>query len=210
MPTKVRESICYKRNFLTSVIARIDFPVPIAQVSKGLPKDLYKSIMEMFPIPEPKQILAQEMQISNFQVKQKQISHGVEWNFHGNEKEKTLTISPSSLLVNWSVYKSYENLKMEFLATAIKFLDHFKDTQVSRIGLRAINEIVIDEINPLDWSKYINKNLLHHFKFGTDSASLSRVFHNLEYNFNDFNLRFQFGMHNPDYPAKIAKKSICP
>ena len=206
MPIENRDEICYKRNYLTSVIARIDFPSPLKQVSKGLPRPMVDLIKEMFPVPEPKPFVAQEMQFSNMQVKQRRVNEGIEWNFHGENKEKTLTIGPSALFVNWRQYNSYQDLKNEFLRTALEFLGHYKGTQISRIGMRAINELKMDEQKPLDWSEYVNPELLHLLDFGEDTKFLSRAFHNLESNFGDFNLRFQFGMHNPDYPAKIVKK----
>ena len=52
------------------------------------------------------------------------------------------------------------------------------------------------------------KNLLCSFRFYKGAGIVSRVFHNVEYSFDDFNLRYQFGMHNPDYPAPIKKKSF--
>lgn len=205
MPNE-RDLICYKKNFLTAVIARIDFPLPLKQVSKGLPKELLDMIKPIFPIFEPRQTISREMQISNSQLKQRNVEQGMEWHFHGEQKEKTLTIAPNTLFVNYKQYHTYENLKEEFLQVALEFLNHFKGTQVSRLGIRAVNEIKLDEPNPLDWSNYINPLLLNTFSFGEQTDNLSRAFNNLEYSFGEFNLRFQFGMHNPDYPAKIVKK----
>jgi uncharacterized protein (TIGR04255 family) len=37
---------------------------------------------------------------------------------------------------------------------------------------------------------------------------LSRALSTLEFNFGDFNLRYQFGISNPDYPAVIKQKSF--
>jgi uncharacterized protein (TIGR04255 family) len=47
---------------------------------------------------------------------------------------------------------------------------------------------------------------LFHFPSKEDQPALSRVIHNLELTFETFNLRYQLGMHNPDYPARIRQK----
>jgi uncharacterized protein (TIGR04255 family) len=57
----------------------------------------------------------------------------------------------------------------------------------------------------LDWSKYLHADLLGLFRFVKDSEDVSRVFHNIEYTYDDAQLRYQLGMHNPDYAARIRR-----
>jgi uncharacterized protein (TIGR04255 family) len=200
------DDICYKRNFLTSVIARMDFPSQVPEIARVFPKPLLEIILPEFPIQEPQVTIEHSLQIADLQVKHRQINQGMKWNFYGKDREKTLTITPNALLVSWTKYKSYADLKSQFLAVALRFLEHFENVQVSRFGIRAINEISLSEPLPLDWSKYLNPHLLHLFSFTNEPDVLSRVFHNMEFNFGEFSLRFQFGMHNPDYPARIIRK----
>jgi len=84
-------------------------------------------------------------------------------------------------------------------------LESFPYITTSRLGLRYINEIKTESKNPLDWSDYIQKNLLHLFKYKEDRNYLSRLMHNMEYNFDNFNLRFLYGIANPAYPARITQ-----
>jgi uncharacterized protein (TIGR04255 family) len=46
------------------------------------------------------------------------------------------------------------------------------------------------------------------FTYQVTDAEPSRIFHNFEVVFSDlgFNMRFQFGLHNPDYPAPIRQR----
>lgn len=44
------------------------------------------------------------------------------------------------------------------------------------------------------------------YTFEVPDTQPVRNFHNMEFKYDDFNLRFQFGMHNPDYPAAIRQK----
>jgi len=58
----------------------------------------------------------------------------------------------------------------------------------------------------LDWRDYIESSMLSLFAFPQDKAKLSRIFHILEYAFEEFNIRYQFGMNNPDFPAPIRQR----
>lgn len=86
-------------------------------------------------------------------------------------------------------------------------LECYPDIQVKRLGMRFFDEIDLkSEANPTDWRKYLNQDLLGAFALVEDPASLVRAFHVLETKKDDVHLRFQYGMHNPDYPAPIRQK----
>ncbi len=200
------EDRCYKKNYLTNVIARVDFPSPIDGLDKNLPSKISKGIMKIFPITEPQKRVAQEFQISSNDFKQNKTEF-TEWRFHGKERDKTLTIVPNAIFVEFKVYDTYETLKGEFLEALQIFLNAINDPISSRLGLRYINKISMgDETLPLLWDIYLNQKMLYLFDFYSKSQFLTRVFHNLEFNFGDYNLRYQFGIHNPDFPAPIKKK----
>ena len=111
------------------------------------------------------------------------------------------------MFIVFSKYNSFEELKNNFFDIAEKLFEYFSnDLQVKRLGLRYINSIELSGKNPLYWGSYLNTNLLSIFKITEDKKQISRAFNNLEINFGDFLLRFQYGMHNPDFPAPIRKK----
>ena len=58
------DSICYKRNFLTEVITRIDLVSPLPNLEKELPKDISKVALVSFPIDEPKPAFTQDLIVS--------------------------------------------------------------------------------------------------------------------------------------------------
>ena len=197
-------SICYKRNFLKEVIARIDFINPIKSLEKEIPKKITRSIKENFPIVEPRKAIAQELQISprSFSHKSQEF---IEWNFHGKNKDKTLTISQNSIFVSYKKYESYENLKNEYLEIVNTIAEIYDDIQARRAGLRYINEIILDG-DPFIWEDYLNNKILCLLSFYDNKKEISRIFNVIEFNYDIFNLRYQFGMHNPDFPAPIKQK----
>jgi hypothetical protein len=68
--TNVAEEICYKRNYLTQVIVRVDFLNSPPGFDKQLPQELITAVSKPFPIPEPKTTIAKEFQISPSGIKE--------------------------------------------------------------------------------------------------------------------------------------------
>jgi len=113
-----------------------------------------------------------------------------------------------SLSVDYLKYESFNKLKGDLFQYSIQWRNFFPISEIERLGLRYVNNINLDEINPLNWKKYINSNLTSSLKFVKDRNLISRAFHNLELKYEDMNIRFQYGLHNPDYPSIIKEKEF--
>ncbi len=200
--------IRYQKNFLREVIARIDFLNPLPGMDLALPAPLTEEAIRAFPIPEPHDVLSHEVQFGPEGVTKASEERIKEWHFHGKERTKTLTIGRQVVLVRHKMYQTYDPIKAEFVRILEQIDNLFPNIQAARIGLRYINQIELTEGNPTDWSAYIAPELLSLFRFPSDvdQAALSRILHNLELSYDTFNLRCRFGMHNPDYPARIKRK----
>jgi len=200
--------ICYGKNFLKEVIARVDLLNPLPGVEVSLPAPLTEHAISAFPIPEPREAVKREVQIGPQGVASSSEERFKEWLFHGKERTKTLTIGRQVVLVQYKTYQTYEIVKAEFIGILDRVAEFFEGVQSSRVGLRYVNTIELAETNPTDWSAYIAPKPLSLFEFPpeADRKALSRVFHNLELAFDTFNLRYRLGMHNPDYPARIRQK----
>lgn len=199
-------AICYPNNYLTRVIARIDLVSPVEALANELPKELSKAALGMFPISEPRQAVTQELFISPQGPRTRNKRFTV-WNFHGKTREKRLEITQQYVLVSYSKYEKYELLRNEFDSILNAFFGEYNQAQPSKLGLRYINALTIGgEENPLKWDTYINNELLDLFGYQVEGAKPARIFHNMEFAFDNFCLRFQFGIHNPDYPAPIRQR----
>jgi uncharacterized protein (TIGR04255 family) len=201
------EDTCYTAPFLKEAIIRIDFSSPVESLSENLDKKLVKAALSKFPISEPQKIQTQELQFtgSNFSSNTKEIT---QWTFHGKNREKTLTIGPSSIAQVNKSYKTFELFIEDYLyfLTALEKLQ--PDLTISRVGVRYVNIIEATDGNPLEWKKYINERMLGIIDLGDKSEYVSRAFHILEYNFDSVNLKYQFGIANPDYPAPVKRKQF--
>jgi uncharacterized protein (TIGR04255 family) len=198
----------YRRNFLKQVIARIDLLSPLLDLDTSLPSKIGELAVQTFPIPEPRDAISRQVELGPEGSITQQEQRFKEWRFHGKERTKTLTISKQAVFVEHTAYQTYELVKEEFVRILNRIGELFPDVQTSRVGLRYINLIDLKERNPTDWSAYLVPELLtlFHFPSKEDQPALSRVIHNLELTFETFNLRYQLGMHNPDYPARIRQK----
>ena len=202
------DNIHYRKNYLTNVVARLDFLSPLEKINTKLPSKITKQIKRYFPIAEPQHLVATEFQIApGIETKTKETTV-TEWKFFGKERDKTLTLGNAAIFVEYSLYTSYEVIKKEFLDVLNVCFEVFPELQGKRLGLRYINNINLPSGDPLAWGDYLDSKMLGIFDFATDQKYLSRVFHILDYNYGDYSLRYQFGLANPDYPASIKQKAF--
>ena len=68
--------------------------------------------------------------------------------------------------------------------------------------------INIGNVNPLDWEEYISDELLGLLAYEVEGSDPIRIWHKLEFTFDDFIVRFQFGVNNPDHPAQIRRREF--
>jgi len=201
------EGICYEQNFLTEVVVRVDLASPIESLAKELPKEVVKTVLASFPIEEPRPVVTQEMRFVGKEVKTT-MKEMTEWNFHGRLRDKRLVIAPKAFFISYTQYQQYEVLRKDVQTIAGVFFSCIRDAQASRLGLRYVNELKIPGDNVLDWCDYVDAPLLGMFKYSVTEAEPSRIFNTYElvYPSQGFNMRFQFGLYNPDYPAPIRRR----
>lgn len=201
------DDICYKRPFLKDVICRLDFGSRIEGFTKALPPKLTKAALQKFPIFEPQTGKTQQVMLSATGV-QTHTEETVQWTYHGKNREKTLVIEPDAVVITNHNYTSYEDFLSDADGIINSIYEVEKELTVARMGLRYINAIDIPDEDPLTWDEYINEQMLGIIDTHKDQGALSRVFHIVEFNYDRIQVRFQFGMPNPDYPALIKRKQF--
>ena len=200
--------ICYKKNFLTEVIARVDFLNPLPGIDKTMSHEVVNAISKYFPISEPKTTIKRNIKISPKGIEESSEKEIKEWTFHGKDHDKFVTLIEDAYFVKYTTFKSFEILLSEFISGLSKIFDINTDIQARRLGLRYINNLKINIGDPLDWEELINPSLIQTLKFSNNKSRISRAFNVLEFSYEDFNLRFQFGNFNPDFPARIIQKQF--
>lgn len=206
-PKKKYDKVCYGKTFLKEVILRIDFPAPLPALKKTIPAKVYKAALSRFPVSESQKVQAQELQFSATGISTNSREE-MQWVFNGKEREKTLVIAPQHMVYSTRDYKSFEEMTEDFfhVLNVLRFVE--SELVISRVGLRYVNIIELSDGHPLDWKGYVDDSLLGMFGFNGRQANLSRVFHVLEYNFDEINLKCQLGVANPDYPAVVRRRQF--
>lgn len=202
------DTVCYSVPFIKEAIIRIDFPAPAQCLSDTLHTKISKAALSKFPISEPQKIQAQEFQFSGakeFSAKSRELT---QWVFHGKNREKSIVISPKTVVLTSKSYRSYELFSGDFFYVIDALKDVQPDLPASRIGIRYVNIIDIPSGDPLEWKDYINEAMLGIMDLHKDKKKVARAFHILEYIFDQINLKFQFGVANPDYPAPVKRKQF--
>lgn len=203
----------YSKNFLSNVILRADFISEEISLRNELNNEVKSLIAKKFPIIEERIITETTVAISN--DKHERINKEekyTEWHFFSSNREMEFCITSKFIYINLTKYTSYEVLKNNFLIICNEFQKQYGNTMVHRIGLRYIDQIepVSPQISISDWGKYwnnyINKKLLGGLYFLENNNVLTRYMSNIELNYDDVMLRFQYGIFNEDYPA-VNKKN---
>ncbi|WP_330085268.1 TIGR04255 family protein [Methylocystis iwaonis] len=202
------EDVCYKKSFLTEVVARIDFVAPVTAFDKNISGKALKKIGSHFPIFEPRESIAQHIEVGpDGGVKQKEL-RGKQWNFFGREREKQLIIEPGAIYVRYTKYSRFEDLKDEF-QEAVNAIDQEASGIVAqRFGLRYINQFDFEELKLSNVNTYFTESLLGTVPFSGYARNLTRNFHIVELKFDEIDVRFQFGFPNTDYPAVMKRPTF--
>jgi uncharacterized protein (TIGR04255 family) len=208
MSADIVKDICYKRNFLKQVVARIDLAVPIENTGTKLKPSFIRGVLKDFPIDEPREIIGHELQLSAKETTAKK-HLSKDWVFYSKNRDKRLCIRENFAYIEIKDFKydKYENFFSSFKLLLDTLYGNY-DIVVNRFGLRYVNEMSVDKPkeNRFEWGDYINNKYLTMFDVPKNKTDISRAIQLLEMNYGETKFRFQCGMPNPDYPAKIVKK----
>lgn len=202
------ENVKYSKDYLQEVVVRVDFLSPLEKNKNKVMSKLNREIIKIFSIPETKELVNNLLSVNVINGKPKQECKSEKYNdFHysSQDGQRLLTLNKYSLSISHFKYGLFETFKSEFIQI-MQELFKYEEVQIKRMGLRYINNINIDEPEPTNWKTYIDNNLISVFEFYNEPKYISRAFNIIELMYEQFKLRFQYGMYNPDYPAPIAQK----
>lgn len=205
METKKLETIRYKTNFLKNVIFRIDFS-PIVRLKKELSPDFQDVLRPNFPLFE-EQTAVEYFTTIKEDRKIDETRTSYVWNFFTHEKTQKVTVSYQHLAVEFFKYHHFNEFNQIVEQVYTSFSHFYKPLDVKRLGLRYINNIVIDEGHPLEWAEFINPHLIHPLdNFIADKTHLSRFMSQTVLNRGDHTIIFSYGIYNSEFPARISRK----
>lgn len=201
------EDIHYKKNYLTNVVCRLDFP-SILEISTHIPDTFQNMIKEEFPHFESKMMV----KYSTFLNKDEKIDKRQEmpsYYFLNNEKDKVVNLSQDSLTIEFFKYNNFDEF-MDIVKKIISsFIAIYKPGNFNRLGLRYVNQIILDKGNPLIWKEYINNSLIHIIEnFLNRDNHISRAMSQIVLTYDDYKINFNYGIFNSEFPSKISRKEF--
>lgn len=202
------KEICYKKNFLVEVVARIDFSEPAESLKRVvLPEEIQNAIKSRYKIYEPSKAKHQDIEISEQGISEKSEEFH-QWIYHGESREKSITINQRSIVVSLKQYKKYDDFKLDVIEPIRKIVELEGSIYISRTGLRFVN--IFEGLTPTfsDIRRYFHEMISTSFDHLLDAEHCSRSFLITEYLHDEVKMRLQSGIFNPDYPAKIKKKDF--
>lgn len=196
----------YNKNFITEAIIRIDFKTQILELKNSISDELDRNILRFFPQKESKNSFSEELILNpNSSVVERKKSEFKEWNYYANNNTKRLCITKDFIFISFKQYITYEDFIENFIEILKLLVQNYDSFSCRRFGMRYINNIKT-EGNPTDWNDYINDSLTSVFNIKPEGSEFTRIFQIVELSDGDIKTKFQFGMHNPDYPAIIKQK----
>lgn len=200
----------YSSNFLTHAILRVEFPQILGLDKTNPPVKLQNEIKDIFPILEEKSGKFIEFKIDKEEPARVSETELVRWHFYDKEKTKVVEVSPTWVTVEYFKYKDFKDYSECYEWVFRKFFDIYNVVTISnRLGLRYINEIKIEKGNPFDWKNIINNELVCIERdFIEQKQDVKKSMHMLEAKVEGYDLKFQFGMFNSEYPNPIARKEF--
>ncbi|MEN6439674.1 MAG: TIGR04255 family protein [Syntrophobacter sp.] len=195
----------YCRNFLTNVIARVDYQ-PILVLTREMPIDFQERIRQEFPrfqrsfpfkLTIPPEGEAQSVQKPVF------------WQFKDKMESNTVTVSADFISCETKNYTKFNEFVQKLSSTYNTFCELYKPALIKRIGLRYVNQIEIKDGNPFDWDGFISSALTSQVRaFPTMQQDITRQMSQMQFSIDDMNLLFQFGFYNSEHPNRITKKEF--
>lgn len=192
---------------LKTIVFRIDFNPPFRTFNQGgLSQDVLLIIKEEFPLIEPQQNIATEFRISP-QGFNKQESTKNQITFFSPDRLNRLVVNEDSIIFSYNRYVHFSHLETTWGKIIKALYDrHQSELNANRIGLRYVNQIEKGSEDVFNWDKIIKPEMSCMFNIFEQKSNFLRSIGLSEIKIEEGILRMQYGMHNPDYPALIAKK----
>lgn len=201
----------YRKNYLTKAIFQVRFD-PILKLEQVPPASFQERIKEQFPrLKEGRELLiggpvSPKDGTADVQVQ----SVRNRWTFSPPDAVKALAVSAEQFSLEYDRYDSMEVMRADFQYLWGAFLAEYQLAVLNRVGLRYINEIRLASGSATDWRGWISAPVIAGV-LGVPTpqgVQLSRSMSLVFWEGEDYRIRFQYGVHNSDFPNPVVKREF--
>lgn len=206
---EIAEKKKYRNNFLTNVLCRLDFR-PILEIDKPFLDKFRAAIKGEFPIIEEQWKKGFEARIEKGKVvKHSEIPEKPRYLYKDANEENIITLAEDHVVIDSRNYITFKEFR-KIIDLTIDTLTNFNiNPDYTRLGLRYINQIVLNKGNPFEWKRYIEPSFVSVTdRFFDRNPNIARMMGQVILNHDDYKVNFNYGMHNSEFPAKISRKEF--
>ncbi|MBQ2636344.1 MAG: TIGR04255 family protein [Methanobrevibacter sp.] len=208
------KGIRYKKNYLTGVIFRINFSniLQLSGKNKEAAEKFQKEIFDKFPNVhfQFNNNINVQVDIQEGKSESKLEDGDLTWIFTDEQNTKQVELNSKSLILAYrkGAYEGFEEF-LDDVSLILAALRWYMPFNLTFLGLRYINQIHEDIIDDGNIHEYVNESLLNNVIFELeDNEGFSQLFSRLDLLKEDYQLTFQYGFFNPEYPNVSTKKDF--
>lgn len=196
----------YSNPFVKEAILRVDLSPAIDVNDEIVEGPFAAANSARFPNVEPRVQAGQEFQFGPEGMSTKEVEKR-EWRLLGGDRKRRLVLAEGALIASCKEYSGWSELRQDFVTALDSLVGIFPDMQITRLGVRYVNFVSLQEANPFVWREWIDSRLTGPLEFPDDPRRITRSMHILQLEYPDgFQLKYQFGLPNPDFPAPVKQK----
>lgn len=195
----------YVRNFLYSVLCRIDFPV-ILRLERERPASFQEKVRDRFP------------KTNEYAVYETQFKPGItpsarmeepflQWEFFTRDEVRKITMQRNFLSLEDRAYKDFQTFKENLRSAFEALVELYSPPVITRLGLRYQNLIKMAEGSALDWKGFLVDPLIAHLQFQHGGKWLQDK-HEIRLKTDVGHVTLRYGVHNPNSPAPIQDRQF--
>lgn len=205
--------ICYRNNFLSQVIVRIDF-LEFIQSPLAFDESIEKEILRFFPRRGKDQIIRFNSLNVVFNQNNNglpnangEIFEGIQREYSTMDGANKLVLTNKFITFEINKYNNFDEHKQWFQSILMAFWLKNR-VSASRTGIRYIN--IFDSSKLKLQKNFFAPEIAAFLKVTTKASSpcLIRSMHMAEYRIDDMTMNFRYGMFNPEYPNALKKNDF--
>ena len=201
------ENKIYKKNFLLNVVFKLNFPT-LSDYGNEKAAEFQKQVKKYFQILQEQKGLSIERKFKETEHIEVKAAETQKWAFFNKTKTRSISFEFDNIIVEFKEYSHFEDFLKIINRVTKSLFELFPSIVSTRLGIRYINQIKIEEKHPFEWNNLLNKSLLDSMNFISDKEDMSRHITLIELNKENYMLRFQYGIANSLYPSPIIRKEF--
>jgi len=199
----------YRHNFVTNAICRLDFR-SVPEINEDLLNRFRDVVKSDFPKVEEKTIRAITARLEQSGVlEQVTLPDQKMFQYIDANSENKIELAPDHLAIESFKYINFREFGKNIELALGAFGELVENPDFTRLGLRYVNQIVLNKGNPLIWANYVDSSFVSVIdRFFERSPNLARTMSQVVLNYDEYKLNFNYGIHNSEFPAKISRKEF--